>query len=206
MLYDAAARRRGFSLVIVMAAVTLLGLLTMAALHLALDQRRRAGLTIDHALAKQAAEKALADAECELSVATGTPSAAPCTARPSPERIAALNPVTLSGFVAGTCGEGVARGLCQPLTGQSLWALATLLEATSHGVEVDTGSAVGARHPAHRARYVIEPIPDARPGQWIQAGAAPQPRLFRITAAGFGADPEVSVVLQTVFRPGASSP
>lgn len=201
MLSDAGSQARGFSLPIVLAAVALLGLLTMAAFHLILDQRRLTSLAADHALAKHGAETALAAAECELAMATRTPP--DCSVALPQERIAALNPVTLSGFVAGTCGSGITAGLCRPRPGQSLWALAGLLDEVTLGVEIGKPSPTSSsrREPARTARYVIEPIPDQWPGEVAQAEETQQPRLFRITAAGFGADPHVSVVLQTVFRP-----
>ncbi|QQV57146.1 hypothetical protein JK151_16405 (plasmid) [Ralstonia syzygii subsp. celebesensis] len=64
----------------------------------------------------------------------------------------------------------------------------------------------GERQPGRLPRYVIEPIPDALPGHWIHANATMAPRLFRITAAGFGNDPAIAVVLQTVFRPRLPQP
>lgn len=137
MLTRPARPSRGFMLVFVMAAVALLGLLTMAAFHLVLDHRHRTSLTIDHALAMRAAEAALAAAECELSVATGTPARPTCAAALSAERIDALDPEALPGFVAGACGSGATRGLCRPLPGQSLWTHTRLLGTTTDGVEID---------------------------------------------------------------------
>ncbi len=206
MLTLPARLSRGFMLVFVMAASALLGLLTMAAFHLMLDHRHRTSLTIDHALATRAAEAALAAAECELSAATGTPTSSTCAYEPSPERVDALDPETLPGFVAGVCGSGAARGLCRPLPGQSLWTLTRLLEMTTDGVEIGMPPADGERQPGRLPRYVIEPIPDTLPGHWIHAGATARPHLFRITATGFGNDPAVAVVLQTVFRPRLPQP
>ncbi|MGC5831562.1 pilus assembly protein [Ralstonia pseudosolanacearum] len=197
---------RGFMLVFVMTSTVLLGLLTMAAFHLVLDHRRRTSLSIDHALAMRAAEAALAAAECELSAATATPASPACTAAPSPGRIDALDPETLAGFVAGACGSGPARGLCRPLPGQSLWTDSRLLDTTTDGVEIEIPPADGDRQAGRRPRYVIEPIPDALPGHWIRADATAVPHLFRITAAGFGSDPAIAVVLQTVFRPRMPQP
>lgn len=207
MLNRAGAQERGFSLVFVMTAVALLGLLTMAAFHLMLDLRHRVSLTADRALAKHSAEFALVKAECELSVATDTPVAPDCTTTLLLDRIAALDPVSLRSFVAGTCGSGISLGLCQPLPGQSVLALAGLLDETTFGVPIKAPPITPdtERLPALDARYVIEPIPDRWPGQVIQADEMPQPWLFRITAAGFGADPAVGVVLQTVFRPRVSN-
>ena len=200
MLSDS-AKARGFSMMVVMPAVALLGLLTMATFHLVLDQRHRTSLTADRALAKYAAEMALNAAECELSVATETPTKRECMAALPRERIAALDPVSRRGFLPGTCGSGISLGLCQPQAGQSLWTLARLLDTTTLAVEMDTRVPDTERIAGRAARYVIEPIPDRWPGQAMHSDGTPPPWLYRITAAGFGADPTVSVVLQTVFRP-----
>lgn len=206
MLSNASAHARGFSLPIVMAAVALLGLLTMAAFHLVVDQRHRTSLAVDHALAKHGAETALAAAECELSVATRTPTRPDCSVALPQDRIVALNQVALHGFVTGVCGNRVTVGLCQPQPGQSLWELGGFLEEATLGVEIGKPllTPESKRVSARTARYVIEPIPDQWPGHVVQGGESQQPRLFRITAAGFGTDPAVKVVLQTVFRPRVS--
>ncbi|KHK56141.1 pilus assembly protein PilZ [Ralstonia sp. A12] len=200
------AKTRGFALPVVMAVVALLGLLTMAPLHLLLDQRRRVSLAADHAQAKHAAEYALNAAECELSSGTGTPTTRDCSLILPVERTAAFNPVTPRGFVAGSCGMDNMLGLCQPRPGQSLWAMAGLLDENTLAMEVEPPQLIpnSNRKSARHARYVIEPIADRWPGLSEQASETSPPHLFRITAAGFGTDPAVSVVLQSVFRPRVS--
>lgn len=188
-------------MIIVMAAAALLGLLTMATFHLVIDQRHHTSLTADRALAKYAAEVALNAAECELSVATETPTNLECVAALPQERITALDPVSRRGFSPGACGSGAARGLCQPQPGESLWSLAQLLETPTLAIEIDAHLPGSERIAGRAARYVIEPIPDRWPGQAMQPDGTSSSWLYRITAAGFGADPAVSVVLQTVFRP-----
>ena len=188
-------------MMIVMPAVALLGLLTMATFHLVLDQRHLTSLTADRGLAKYGAELALNAAECELSVATETPTNLECVAALPQERITALDPVSRRGFSPGACGSGATLGLCQPQPGESLWSLAQLLETPTFAIEIDAHLPDTERIAGRAARYVIEPIPDRWPGQATQPDGTSPPWLYRITAAGFGADPAVSVVLQTVFRP-----
>ena len=194
-------KARGFSMMIVMPAVALLSLLTMGTFHLVLDQRHRTSLIADRALAKYAAEMAVIAAECELSIATETPTNLECMAAVPPERIAALDPVSGRGLLAGTCGSGVSLGLCQPQPGQSLWTLARLLDTATLAVEIDARLPGSKRNAGRTARYIIERIPDRWPGQAAHNEETTVPRLYRITAAGFGTDPAVSIVLQTVFRP-----
>ncbi|WP_439890408.1 pilus assembly protein PilZ [Ralstonia sp. 25C] len=204
---------RGFSIVAVISALIIISLLMVAALHIARDQRRRATLYADHALAMREAEAALAAAECELALATKTPTSQACGAPPPAARIAALDPITLAGFAPGRCGtDATTRGLCWPNSGQTVQDLAHFEpdqnnNSKAKAVELDTFTTADTRDkPAHRARYVIEPIPDTQPGLWTHAGTERTPPLFRITAIGFGNDEDVNVMLQSVYRVRAVAP
>ncbi|MCO5398445.1 pilus assembly protein PilZ [Ralstonia soli] len=193
------ARGRGFSIIAVVGALIIISLLMVAALQAVQDQRRRATLSANHALALREAEAALAAAECELAFATGSRDPTGCPAAPDPARAAALNPVTLAGFVEGACGkEKPTQGLCWPRAGQTAQGMSDLLHSTRYATVLLTSTT--------SARYVIEPIPDVPPSQWMHAGAAPAPHLFRITSAGFSADDGVNVMLQAVYRPRVGQP
>lgn len=185
--------------------VIIISLLMVTAWQLVQDHIRRAVLSADYALALRQAEAALAVAECELAIATDSPPPKNCNAAMDDARVAALNPATLAGFNPGRCGEGAELGLCWPLQGQSAPKLAQLIESDANAVTLTTTAQRDGRS-AKPARYVIEPIPDALPGQWMQAGAERAPSLFRVTAAGFGVDHHVNVMLQTVYRPRAIEP
>ena len=198
-------RAYGFSIIAVTGTLIIISLLMVTALQLVQDHVRRAALSADYALALRGAEAALAAAECELAVATGTPTRNSCNVSLDDARMAALDPVTLAGFIPGRCGQGAEAGLCWPLQGQPVQALAGLLENGTSAVTVPTTAERDGRTPTS-ARYVIEPIPDALPGEWIRAGATRAPSLFRITAAGFGLDTQVNVMLQTVYRPRGVEP
>ena len=174
------AQARGFSIIVVTGALAMIGLVTMAAWPLVQDHSRRAALSADRALALSEAERALDAAECEI----------------------ALNPITLAGFRPGQCGDA----LCSPLTGQTAQGLSDLLTTADKARAVPAALAETWREPAQPARYVIEPIPDALPGEWAQAGTARAPSLFRITAVGFGLTEKVTVMLQSVYRPQADEP
>lgn len=196
---------RGFSIIAVTGTLIIISLLMVTALQLVQDHVRRTVLSADYALALHEAEAALAAAECELAIATRSPTPRSCNAAIDDARVAALNPATLAGFKPGRCGDGAELGLCWPLQGQSAPKLAHLIESDANAVTLTTTAQRDGRN-AKPARYVIEPIPDALPGQWMQAGAARAPALFRVTAAGFGVDHHVNVMLQTVYRPRAVEP
>lgn len=206
---------RGFSMITVVGSLIIISLLMVTALQLTQDHRRRATLSDEYALALYEAETALAAAECQIAIATGTPSRDDCDVTLSDARIAALDPVTLAGFIPGDCGQGATRGLCWPRQHESASALADLVKSDAYAVTLTPSDARGGRKTTP-ARYVIEPIPDALPSQWIQAGAPLMPSLFRITAVGFAAasvdaggaktDSQVNVMLQTVYRPRVDEP
>ena len=197
----------GFSMIAVTSALIVIGLLMVGALHLVLDHNRRAALSADHALAMHEAERALTAAECELGIATGTPGIEDCHDEVGTARIAALDPVTLAGFVPQQCGQDSARrGLCWPEEGDSVETLSGLRLDERNAIPLPPPADDSWRQPAHPARYVIEPIRDALPGQWIHANASRAPVLFRITAVGFGTDEAVHVKLQTVYRPRGTQP
>lgn len=201
------ARTSGFSMIAVTGALIIIGLLMVGALHLVLDHNRRAALSADRALAMHEAEAALAAAECEIAIATDTPGREGCQAELDAARIAALDPVTLAGFVPQQCGQDSARrGLCWPKEGDSVETLSGLLLDERNAILLPPPADDNWRQPAHRARYVIEPIRDALLGQWIHANASRAPVLFRITAVGFGTDEAVNVRLQTVYRPRGTEP
>ncbi len=197
---------RGFSIIAVTGALTIIGLLMMAAWPIAQDHSRRAALSADRAIAMHQAERALDAAECEIAMATGTPHPRPCVGAPDAERAAALDPITLAGFSPGQCGQSAAtQALCWPLPNQPLQALSKLLAPDTNAKALDPVPDAW-RASAHPPRYVIEPIPDALPGQWMHAGAARAPSLFRITAVGFGQSEKVNVMLQAIYRPQAVQP
>jgi len=200
------ARTSGFSMIAVTGALIIIGLLMVGALHLVLDHNRRAALSADRALAMHEAEAALAAAECEIAIATDTPGREGCQAELDAARIAALDPVTLAGFARHQCGKNSAsRGLCWPQDGESVETLSELTLNERNAISLLPTDSPW-RQPAHRARYVIEPIRDALSGQWVHANASRIPVLFRITAVGFGADEAVYVKLQTVYRPRGTEP
>ena len=194
-------------MIAVTSALVIIGLLMVGVLHLVLDHNRRAALSADHALAMHEAERALTAAECEIAIATETPGREDCHAEVGAARIAALDPVTLAGFVPQQCANNAAsRGLCWPQEGESVETLSGWLLNEHTAMLLPPATHDNWRQPAHRARYVIEPIHDALLGQWIHANASRSPVLFRITAVGFGTDEAVNVKLQTVYRPRESKP
>jgi type IV pilus assembly protein PilX len=59
--------------------------------------------------------------------------------------------------------------------------------------------------PFKKPRYLIERMECHQPGEDASAGAPPQ-YCYRVTAIGFGANPEMEVVLQSVFSKPEEKP
>lgn len=111
------------------------------------------------------------------------------------------------GFVDG-CGTGpVNLGLCAHAEGAAppVWQAVDLRGADDGGSHtVQYGDYSGASMqtgsgflPFRRPRYLIERIPCHQPGDEVGASGD---HCYRVTAIGFGANPETEVVLQSVFR------
>lgn len=111
------------------------------------------------------------------------------------------------GFVDG-CGTGpVNLGLCAHAEGAAppAWQAADLRGVEDGGGHtVQYGDFSGASMqtgtgflPFRRPRYLIERIPCHHPGDEVGASGG---YCYRVTAIGFGANPETEVVLQSVYR------
>ncbi|MBA5690322.1 pilus assembly protein [Duganella sp. LX47W] len=111
------------------------------------------------------------------------------------------------GFVDG-CGTGpVNVGLCGRAGGGAapVWQAVDLSGAEDGGGHtVQFGDFSGAAMqtgsgflPFRRPRYLIERLPCHQPGDEV---GAPGGACYRVTAIGFGARPQMEVVLQSVYR------
>lgn len=157
---------------IILVLVTLMGLTTMKSATL---QEKMSGNNADKSLAFQSGELALRDAEAYIkaSLTSTAGFAADCTA-----------------------------GLCLPDEGGS--AVADTIDwdgskVIAYGAKTGAAALGGvAKQPA----YVIELMPDMHPplGESVKAAATGTP--YRITAIGYGRQPETRVLLQsTYFKP-----
>ena len=186
----------GAALLITMCVVLVLMLLGASATRAALHAEKAARGERDHAIALQAAEAALADAESDIEGG----------ANPASLRAAMFSAGVADIFPEG-CGSGTgnpALGLCKRVSAPRApaWLLVPLADVSAPGA-VDYGTFTGAAMPVGRAalpvrlpRYIIEPLPFIRAG--ANAGASP-PSFFRITAIGFGAQDATHVVLQSFY-------
>jgi Tfp pilus assembly protein PilX len=184
--------QRGAALVVALCVMLVLLLVGASAARSALDAEKAARGERDRQIALQAAEAALADAERDIDGA-GAPGSA---------RAAMFAPGSAAGFVEG-CGNGADNlGLCRRVAGSGApaWQKARLAGSdgsTPYGRFTGAGMPVGSGTlPARLPRYVIELMPLVRAGE--DAGQR-SGNFYRITAMGFGANPDTRVVLQAYY-------
>lgn len=189
--------QHGAALLVTLCILLALMMLGVGAMRAALGDEKSARGERDRAIALQAAQAALADAERDIEGG-----AAPTSAR------AALFARGAPGFAPG-CGAGKANpalGLCgrSDPPAAPAWQSARLDQddgANAHYVEYGWFTAafmpVGrGTLPARLPRYIIEHIPLVRAGH--AANGAEEP-FYRITAIGFGTTATHHVVLQAYY-------
>lgn len=185
---------RGIALVVVMLILLVVTVLGVGGAQIALLSERTARYDRDYLIASQAAEAALMDAEFDLRGPGGTRAT----------QFALGNDGI---FVSGCSSSGTTRGLCLPYadTDKPIWARVDFLDTSTSAPTVRFGDftgrsfdAGGGIQPVRRPRYIIELIDDQTPGNDASAGQVP--KMYRVTAMGFGPRVDVQVVLQMVFR------
>ena len=186
--------QRGVALVVVMLILLVVTVLGVGGAQIALLSERTARYDRDYLIASQAAEAALMDAEFDIRGPGGTRST----------QFAQGNDGI---FVSGCGSSGTTRGLCLPYpdTAKPIWARVDFLDTSTSAPTVRFGDftgrgfdAGGGIRPARRPRYIIELIDDQAQGNNAAGGQVP--KMYRVTAMGFGPRVDVQVVLQMVFR------
>jgi type IV pilus assembly protein PilX len=173
----------GFSLVTVLMLVIVLGFLALGAMNSSIVQERMAGNANDRNRAFQAAEAALKDGEAAVDqlTALGTP----------------VNCAQGSGFCYAPAAASAPDS-------RPVWQIVDLASAKA---TLDYGSKVAVAPPAlpevaQQPRYVIEQLDALPPEPGIDPAdvdSPPTARAYRVTARGVGAQPNTSVVLQSIY-------
>lgn len=168
-------KQRGMTLVMALVMMIAVLLIGMSAAELAWQGEKASRAQRDRHVAFQAAEAALDDAEKDIRSAVPDASRGLLT-RAQGDAAPAWQVVDVSRAEDGGAGS-VAYG---SLTGAAM----------------ETGQGF---LPFKRPRYIVERIECRQPGDDAATGAAPH-YCYRVTAIGFGAQPQTQVVLQSVFR------
>ena len=177
--------------------LTILGITAMTGTTL---EHRMAGNTRDYAVAMQAAEAALRDARRDVNP------------RPN-ETGRSIAPTLYGNGVAGTCGAAANKGLCLALPqieGPSGYILPPTIDLNTQpyvlygeytnaeklrGVVAGTNNALLPNQP----RYWVESLCGIEPpGETLSTGVTCGFR--RITARGYGINPNTQVTLQEIYR------
>lgn len=170
--------QRGASLVIALMFLIVLTVLGLVAVRSSTMQERMAGNDRDRAVAFEAAEAALRDAELDIR----------------------LNITPASPFDLACAG-----GLCWPSTvATPNWYVVPWAGGTSRIYGVGSGAGAYPLAVANPPRYIIEILPElpSGPGGTLRAGARASSTGgvgYRITARGWGRRPGTQVMLQSVY-------
>jgi type IV pilus assembly protein PilX len=170
--------QQGASLVIAMMFLVVLTILGLVAVRSSTVQERMAGNDRDRAVAFEAAEAALRDAERDIRA-----------------NLSSANPFD------NVCTDG----LCLPSTvATPNWNSISWTGATSRIYGVNSGAGAFPLAVSNAPRYIIELLPDvpSGAGNSLNTNARSSTRggtAYRITARGWGRRPNTTVMLQSVY-------
>lgn len=191
--------QRGIALLVSLMLLIMVMLLGVSAAQMALQGEKAARGERDRDVALVAAEDGLMDAEREIQ---GSSDAARRAAFDSGE-----------GF-ADKCGAGGPGLRVRAVAGKPpVWQVVDLSGVSdggacsvAHGAYTASAMPTGEGFlPFKKPRYLVERMECHQPGADASAGAEPQ-YCYRVTAIGFGAQPETEVVLQSVFSKPKEAP
>jgi len=194
------AHESGMTLVMTLLMLVMVLMFGLYAAQLALQGEKAARNDRDRHMAFQAAEATLLDAEMDLE-------ASPDKEKSRSHLFAADSAI---GFpmdaICSTGAQNIHLGLCgMSLEGQTpVWQTvdffnndANLISSVPYGKFTGQSFPVGSGSlPAKEPRYIVELMRDTKLGERVDQVSY----LYRITAIGFGANPNTQVVLQTIYR------
>lgn len=186
-------RQRGVSLVMSLIFLVLLTLIGVSAMTTTTLEEKMTGSERDRAIAMQAAEAALRDAEMDIDNRLAYPT---FTGKRTPKISGATGFGV--GSTAATCSTA---GLCLPPAPDNETYFGKNFPANAQTVQYGTYTgATAIAGVTAQPRYVIEAIPVVgAPASW---GSSPPTHIYRITARGFGARATTKVTVQSVYRQG----
>ena len=188
----------GASLIVVMLILVIVSILGVSGIQIAMMGERGTRNDRDQQVAWQAAEAALMDAEFDIE-------GLPASSTTKRNTIFKSENTDIAKFEASCGNSGQSRGLCAlNATGKPAWLTVDFTATGNSAATVQFGTFTGRAfpsgsqgvQPSRPPRYVIEPIPDP-----LVSRTNPQPRyVYRVTAMGFGPNPESQAVVQMIYR------
>jgi type IV pilus assembly protein PilX len=219
VLHLARTRDDGFSLIVSLMMLIVIIILGISGSQMAINEERGARADRDRQIAFQAAEAALKDAEQEIYGSTSAPCDQPGLPTSTRMRSPPGGPKTCFseawslGFLPG-CTASPNAGLCATSNATPIYLDAnvkfaadakgsgnnhTVAYGTFTGKVFASQSVLGNTSlpiSAYPPRYVIELVP--KDVAYTSATEIPNPKMFRVTAVGFGANANTQVMLQSV--------
>lgn len=189
----------GASLIVVMLILVVVSILGVSGIQLAMMGERGTRNDRDQQVAWQAAEAALMDAEFDIE-------GLPTTSTTKRNTIFKSGATDIAKFETNCGSSGQSRGLCalNP-TDKAAWLTVDFTATGNAASTVQFGTFTGrvfpsgtkGIQPSKPPRYVIELIPDPSEDR-----VKPTARRFvyRVTAMGFGPNPESQAVVQMIYR------
>jgi len=196
-------RQRGASLIVSLLMLIVVLMLSISLAMVSLQGEKASRSDRDRQIALNAAEAALKDAEMDID-----PQVVLGNGRSD------LFDATSTLFFEAGCATGdgnLYQGMCAAATEgqQPTWITADIADGSAGSPSVKYGRFTGqtmvtgkGSFPAKLPRYIIEAVQDIDPG----GKADDQTKyIFRITAVGFGPNPNAKVVLQSFYRKAVKS-
>lgn len=193
----------GASLIVVLLILVVVSILGISGIQISMMGERSSRNDRDNQIAWQSAEAALIDAEFDIE-------GLPVTSAARRNNIFALGKTDIAKFVQNCGNSGQTRGLCTlNAAGTNIKPAWLTVDFTATGDDAAT-TALGTFtsrafpsggagiQPAKPPRYVIEAISD--PDQSRTAKPTDVKYIYRVTAMGFGPNPETQTVMQMLYR------
>lgn len=192
--------QRGVSLIIVLLILVIVSILGVSGVQISMMAEKSARNDRDYQIAWQSSEAALVDAEFDIE-------GLPASATNKRKTIFKLGQTDISKFINGCGTSSPSTGLCAlNETGKPAWLTVDFTNSENNASTIAFGTFTGRSFPAGGAgiqpskppRYVIEAIPD--PDNARTTKPTDIKYIYRVTAMGFGPNPETQTVVQMLYR------
>ncbi|MBI1625478.1 pilus assembly PilX family protein [Comamonas suwonensis] len=192
--------QRGVSLIVVLLILVIVSILGVSGVQISMMAEKSSRNDRDYQIAWQASEAALVDAEFDIE-------GLPAGATNKRNSIFKLGQTDISKFITGCGASSPSTGLCSlNETGKPAWLAVDFTNSGNNANTIAFGTFTGRTFPAGGAgiqpskppRYVIEAIPDPENSRTTKPTDIKY--IYRVTAMGFGPNPETQTVVQMLYR------